>query len=176
MRRPSPPLDLSPEDARKAAYAAGLRLLAGRELATARLRERLHRRGLPAEAIDDAVARLTRAGALDDGRAARSAARTLLAVKLRGRYRVARELERLGFAASLVETTLADLTGDTDERAAIARVVATRMHGQSRIPDPAAYRRLYGALLRRGFPGDLIREALRPLWGARGAPVDGADD
>jgi SOS response regulatory protein OraA/RecX len=176
VARPVPQLDLEPDEARKAAFAAGLRMLAGREMSTARLCERLRRRGLPDDAIGDAVARLTRAGALDDARAARAAARTLGAVKLRGRHRVIRELERLGFAPALAALTVADVLADTDEQAAMAKVVAARMRGRSRIADPAAYRRLFGALLRRGFAASAIRDALRPYWGRGTAPVDAPDE
>jgi regulatory protein len=174
--RPVPQLDLDPDEARKAAYAAGLRMLAGREMSTARLRERLLARGLPAQAVDDAIVRLTRAGALDDARAARAAAHTLVVVKRRGRYRVGRELERRGFAPTLVHVTLADVLGNTDERETIARVIAARMHGRATLADPAAYRRLFGALLRRGFPADAIRDALRPYWGKGAAPLETPDD
>lgn len=176
MARPVPPLDLGPEDARQAAFAAGLRLLAGREMSTARLCERLRRRGLPDDAVDDAVARLTRAGALDDARAARAAARTLVAVRRRGAHRVSRELERMGFAPALVASTLTEVLGEIDEPAVMARVIAARMHGRARIADPAAYRRLFGALLRRGFAASAIRDALRPFWGGRAAPVEDAAD
>jgi regulatory protein len=176
VARPVPQLDLDPDEARKAAFAAGLRMLAGREMSTARLRERLLRRGLPEEAAADAVARLTRAGALDDARAARAAARTLAVVKLRGPHRVSRELERLGFAPALVASTLAEVLGETDEQAVMARVIAARMHGRARLADPAAYRRLFGALLRRGFSASAIREALRPYWGKGTAPVDADGD
>ena len=151
-------------------------MLAGREMSTSRLRERLRRRGLPDDAVDDAVARLTRAGALDDPRAARAAARTLVAVKLRGAHRVSRELERMGFAPALVASTLAEVLGETDEPAALARVVASRMHGRTTLADPAAYRRLFSALLRRGFAASAIRDALRPFWGRGTAPVDAPDE
>jgi regulatory protein len=176
VARPVPHLDLDPDEARTSAFAAGLRMLAGREMSTARVRERLRRRGLPDDAVDDAVARLTRAGALDDVRAARAAARTLMAVKLRGRHRVTRELERMGFAPALVASTLADVAGDADEPAALARVIASRMHGRATLADPAAYRRLFGALLRRGFAASAIRDALRPYWGKGTAPVDADSD
>jgi regulatory protein len=175
VARPVPQLDLDPDEARKAAYAAGLRMLAGREMSTARLRERLLARGLPAEAVDHAVTRLTRVGALDDARAARAAAHTLSLVKLRGRYRVGRELERRGFAPTLVHVVLDDVLGDTDERETIARVIAARMHGRTTLADPAAYRRLFSALLRRGFSADAIREALRPYWGKAAAPLGAPD-
>jgi protein involved in polysaccharide export with SLBB domain len=60
----------------RAAYAAGLAMLARRELSEARVRERLRRKEHGAEAIDAAVARLREAGAVDDRRVAVSAART----------------------------------------------------------------------------------------------------
>jgi SOS response regulatory protein OraA/RecX len=47
----------------RAAYAAGLAMLARRELSEARLRERLRRKDHAAEAIDAAVARLRGTGA-----------------------------------------------------------------------------------------------------------------
>jgi regulatory protein len=176
VARPIPQLGLSPDDARKAAYAAGLRLLAGREMSAARVRERLRRRGLPDDAIDDAVTRLAQAGALDDARAARASARAQAAVKLRGRHRIARELERQGFAPALVEATLAETLGDADQRAAIARLVSSRLRGRDTLGDPAAYRRLFGSLLRRGFPASMIRDALRPYWRRRPAPVEDAEE
>jgi SOS response regulatory protein OraA/RecX len=97
-------------------------------------------------------------------------------VKLRGPYRVVRELERLGFAQALAKATLAEVMDDTDERAALARVITARLHGRTTLSDPAAYRRLFGSLLRRGFPADAIREALRPYWGKGAAPADAPDD
>jgi SOS response regulatory protein OraA/RecX len=95
---------------------------------------------------------------------------------VRAAARAARELERLGFAPDLAQATLADVMGDTDERAAIARVVAARMHGLAKLEDPAAYRKMFGALLRRGFPADAIRDALRPFWGKGAAPTEAPDD
>ena len=139
----------------------------GREMSTARLRERLLRRGLPDDAVDDAVARLTRAGALDDARAARAAARTLVAVKLRGRHRVARELERLGLRAGAgAGARSAELMGDTDERAAIARVVAARMHGRAQLAGPG---RLPAAVRRPPAPRLPRRRHPRRAPGRTGA-------
>jgi len=171
--RPAPtPVPADPDEARKAAQAAALRLLAGREMSTARLRDRLHSRGFPEDVIDSVVARLTAAGILDDCRAAGAAARTLVTVRQRGRHRVGRELERLGFTQDQARDAVQAVLADTDERAVIDRVVAAKLRDRRSIPGPAAYRRLYAALLRRGFPADLIRAALKPYWG-RGAEPEG---
>ena len=147
-----------------------MRLLAGREMSTARLRDRLSTRGFPDDVIGGVVAWLTGAGILDDRRAAGAAARTLVTVRQRGRHRVGRELERLGFAPDLARDAVQSVLADTDERAVIDKVVAAKLRDRRSIPDPAAYRRLYAALLRRGFPADLIRAALRPYWGHRSDP------
>jgi SOS response regulatory protein OraA/RecX len=150
----------------------GLRLLAGREMSTARVRARLAARGFPGEVIDDTVSRLVRAGALDDRRAAHSAARTLVAVRLRGRHRVGRELEQLGFGRADAADALRAVLSDIDEAAVLARVVRTKLRGRRAIPDAAEYRRVFAALLRRGFPGDRIRAALQPYWRSRGGEPD----
>ena len=172
MRRPPAPIPADPADARKAAHGAALRLLAGREMSSARLRERLVTRGFPEDVIEGILDRLTRAGILDDRRAALAAARTLVAIKHRGRHRVARELEQLGFTKEQAQDSTESVLAETDERAVIARVVASKLRGRKSIADPASYRRMYAALLRRGFPSDLIRTALRPYWGRQNDPEE----
>jgi SOS response regulatory protein OraA/RecX len=168
--RTAPPVPADPEDARKAAHAAALRMLAGREMSSGRVRERLHTRGFPDDVIDLTVERLTGAGILDDRRAAQAAARTLVSIRHRGRHRVGRELERLGFTKEMAQDVTQTVLADADERAVLEKVVASKLHGRRSIPDPAAYRRLFAAMLRRGFPGDLIRSALRPYWGRTHEP------
>jgi len=168
----STPIPADHDEVRKAAQAAALRLLAGREMSTARLRDRLSSRGFPDDVIDGVVARLAGAGILDDRRAAGAAARTLVMVRQRGRHRVGRELERLGFTPDQAHDAVQSVLADTDERAVIDRVLAAKLRDRRSVPDPAAYRRLYAALLRRGFPADLIRAALRPYWGYRHEPEE----
>lgn len=170
MRRSTTPVPLDPEQAGQAAFAAALRLLAGREMSTARVRARLSARGFADGAIDETVARLTRAGVLDDRRAAQAAARTLVSVRMRGRHRVGREMEHLGFEREQIDQAMRDALAEVDEAALVARVAGSKMRGRRTIPDAAAYRRLFGALLRRGFPGELIRSALKPYWRRGGEP------
>jgi regulatory protein len=166
------PVPADPDEARKAAHAAALRLLAGREMSTARVRERLLSRGFPGEAVETALERLTGAGILDDRRAAQAAARTMVLVRHRGRHRVGRELEQLGFSKETARDAARSVLADSDQRAILDKVVASRLHGRRSLPDPAAYRRLFSALLRRGFPADLIRAALGPYWGRSREPEE----
>jgi regulatory protein len=168
--RAAPAVPADPDEARKAAHAAALRLLAGREMSGARVRERLGARGFPEDVVTETVERLTAAGVIDDTRAARAAARTLVMVRHRGRHRVSRELEHLGFDKDVAVDAARRALADAGEPAVLAKVVASKLRGQRSIPDPAAYRRLFAALLRRGFPADLVRTALRPFWGRRPEP------
>jgi regulatory protein len=170
--RTATPVPADPEEARKAAHAAALRLLAGREMSAARVRDRLLVRGFPEDAVEQTVQRLAGAGVIDDRRAAQAAARTLVNVRHRGRHRVGRELERLGFSKELAQEATQSVLADADECAVLDKVVAAKLRGRRLIADPAAYRRLVGALLRRGFPADLIRTALRPYWGRQQEPED----
>ena len=173
MPRAPTPVPADPEEARKAAHGAALRLLAGREMSTARVRERLRSRGFPDGVVEETVERLAGAGILDDRRAAQAAARTLVTVRQRGRHRVGRELEQLGFTKETALDAAQSVFADADERAVLDRVVASKLRGRRSIADPAAYRRLFAALLRQGFPADLIRTALRPYWGHRHEPDEG---
>jgi len=166
---PSPPLE--PEKARRAAYGLALRWLSARELAAASITSRLTDRGFDLAVVDGVVTRLTENRAIDDDRAVRACARTLVVVKLRGRQRAQRELEAMGFRSDLVRRTLDDILGDTDELALASRVLAARMRGRQVISDPASYRRLYGALFRRGFSPAIVRDALKPYW-KRGRMAD----
>jgi regulatory protein len=165
-----PPPPLEPEKARRAAYALALRWLSARELSAAAVRSRLAARGIDADVADAVVARLTESRVVDDDRAIRACARTLVVIKLRGRQRAQRELEAMGFRPELIRTTLDEMLGEGDELALASRVLASRMHGRQSIPDPATYRRLYGALFRRGFSSSIVRSALKPYWKRGGTP------
>ena len=176
MRRPTAPeIPLDPAEARKAAHLLAVRWLSARELAEARVRAKLSERGFLPDTIDAVAADLRHGRAIDDRRAVGACARTLVAVKLRGRQRAQRELEAMGFPAPLAREALDEVLGEGAERALADRVLAARLRGRKVIRDAAAYRRLYGALIRRGFSHALVRDALKPFW-KRGAPAVEADE
>lgn len=174
MARATQPIPDDPGKAADAAYAHGLRLLSGRELAEAAVRSRLAERGFDEAAINSAIARLTRAGALSDQRAVRAVARTLVQVKRRGRYRAQRELEAKGFRKEDAAVALAELLSDDDEHALIERTLDARLRGRpvSR-HDVAGMKRVYAALVRRGFPPSAVGDAVRRRFAH--APLDEDD-
>lgn len=151
-------------------HDVALRLLAGRDLSTSQLRQRLLRRGLPADEIERTLDRLTRAGVLDDARTALAHARRTVQVKLRGRQRARRELESLGIDPPVLERALAAVFDEVDEAAVLERAIAKRAGGPMRTR--AELRRLHQALVRQGFPRDEVTAALLARVGDGAALVE----
>jgi regulatory protein len=149
------------------AYLDGLRLLGRRELSVSQLRARLLDREHPREEVEAAIAHLLETRALDDGRVARAFARTAAKVKGRGRLRVMRELSAMGIGKEVAAEALAEVFGDLDERALIAKALQKKLRGRPRIASPAENARLYQYLMRQGFSPAGIVAALRQL--GRGA-------
>jgi regulatory protein len=133
------------------AFATSLRLLTGRAHSELELRRKLARRGFPPEEVDGAVARARHLGYLDDVAFARGLAARR--ARTRGPALIAAELAAKGVDREVSREALA--TVHRDELLAAARRLASR--------GGAADRRVVAArLFRRGFPGDVVREALGP--------------
>ena len=153
------------------AYAAGLAMLARRELSTAQVRQRLARKGFGPDEAGDAVERLRRAGALDDDRTARLLARRSAHVRMHGRLRALRDLQRNGIGADLARRAVDAEYGALDEQDMLEQALSRRLDGP--LDSRAAQRRMYQQLVRRGFDAAAVLAALR-RHGAGGA-AEGAD-
>jgi regulatory protein len=149
------------------AYLTALKLLAGRELTVEGVRSRLRDRGYPETETAGAIDHLLDTGALDDARVARAYARTAASVKGRGRLRVARELRAMGVDRQIVAEAIAEVFGDVDERALIARAVQKKLRGRTKVRDQSERARLYQFLMRQGFSPAAVADALRKLGGDR---------
>ena len=160
--RPPHPRPSTSADPDKAAWIDGLRLLAGRELSEAHVRQRLARRGHPPGAIENAVARLRESGAVDDRRVAAARARTELLVKGRGRLRAYRQITALGIDADTAEAAVNEVAAGVDERDLVERALDRRLRGRPRRPlDTAAVARHYRHLVGQGFAPGLVMTVLR---------------
>lgn len=137
-------------------------LLSHRARATVELRRRLSRLELPPAAIDEAVARLTRLGYLDDAAFARQLARGRMLASGQSRFRIRSELLRKGVdretADTAIEETLA--SDDVDESAIIEEVAAKKARSLAKLDPQTRRRRLYAFLARRGFGVDEIRRVI----------------
>jgi regulatory protein len=143
------------------AYLAGLKLLARRELSEAQLRARLARRGFGDDDIETAVARLSRERALDDRRTALACARTDLAVRRRGRFRVVRQVEALGISPATARAAVNEAFADVDETVLLEQALDRRLRKGSTLDEPATLRRTHRYLVAQGFDPVRVAELLR---------------
>lgn len=141
--------------------------MARRDYTSAELSTRLIDRGYAAEDVADALQYLIANGSVNDARVAAAHVRTSTRVKGRGRLRVKAELMARGLSRQAIDEALSAVeTGD--ERDAVLRILKRKRYPER--PTLADRQRMYQHLLRRGFPGELIRNVLGR--GSRGADDD----
>ena len=171
-RRNGPRASRAPTASTGTAKDRALGLLAVRWRSRDELRRRLLRAGFEPPEVESALADLEGVGLVDDARFAREVVREQAGRRLSGRRAIRDALRQKGVATETMEEALRE-TGDEAERAlelAIRR--AARMSG---LTPEAAYRRLYGLLIRRGYDPDTAREACRGALAAASHPDGGAD-
>jgi regulatory protein len=151
--------------ASRSAYADALALVARRELSVAECRTRLLDRDHEPAEIEAALSELVTAGALDDGRVARAYARTAVAVKGRGRLRIARELDEKGIPKQIANEALAEVFGELDERSLVSKAVQKKLRGRPGLSSTSEYASLYQYLMRQGFSPGVVVAELRKLRG-----------
>jgi regulatory protein len=147
---PESPELRDPEGARLVA----LRLLVGRDFATAELRARLEARGFAAPAVAAVLEELTDSGALNEARFAENYV-TWHAGRGHGPIRIEADLHRLGIPGPLIEAAIA--TGP--DWAALARRVCQGRFGTQAAEDWPEKARRMRFLQYRGFSADHIRAA-----------------
>lgn len=149
---------------------AAARFLEARSRSVAEVRRRLTTAGYRAELIEEAIARLTELGMLDDEAFARSWVESRDRARPRGERALANELRVKGVDRDTVVAALearrdaASETGDPDDtaqspsadEAAAARLIARNSRALERVTDPRARRqRAYGLLARNGFSPEI---------------------
>ena len=142
-------------------YIAALKMLGRRELSERQVRQRLARRGYEEDAIDSAIARLTRDGSLDDARAAHAMAHAETSFKKRGKLRVKRRLETAGIAPDVAQRAIQDVFEALDQDALMAAALHKRLRGREHIADDREFQRLYRYLIGQGFEPDRVLALLR---------------
>jgi regulatory protein len=138
-----------------------LRQLTVRARSRAELARALARKNVPDDVSKTVLDRLTEVGLVDDEVFARE---WLAAGERRQRSRRAllAELAEKGVDRDVAETVAADLDSDRDY--AVARAYAERKAaGLSRVEPAARYRRLAGALARRGFGAGVVAQVTREV-------------
>jgi regulatory protein len=132
--------------------------VARRELTVAELRTRLERKRVAPEAIDDAVEELRSTGFLDDARYARQFTEDKRELDQWGSERIARDLQRRGIAAHLIEEVVSTHSRDSELRTAVLLL-------EQRYPaapqDDRERDRAWQMLVRRGYAPEIAYDAIR---------------
>ncbi len=150
-------------------HTLALQWLSAGELSARQVRQRLARRQVAADVIDQVVARLSAAGVLDESRMARAAARLETVIRGRGPARARLKLRALGLSDSDIEQALDAALEDVDVATLLDRALEKRLRRErGDLRDPATVRKVVGALVRQGFAPGAVLARLR----ARGSDVD----
>ena len=164
-----------PNEGRKPSGTAkdrALRLLGVRWRSAGELRRRLAMAGFAPDEVEAALSELELAGLVDDDRFARELVKDQVGRRMAGSRAIRAALRQKDVPAAVAEAALAEAGDDAEQARALAESRARRMTG---VPPEAAYRRLYGMLLRRGHSPSIAREACRealaPVFGAEEGPA-----
>jgi len=141
------------------AYERALNFLSYRPRSEAEVRRRLRKKGVEDEGVEVVVARLTRAGLLNDREFARYWVENRLQFNPRGARALRHELREKGVPASIIADTLADFDEETSARRAAEAGMRRLAH-----LEPRDFRRRLGAYLaRRGFSYAVVKPLIEEM-------------
>jgi len=143
---------------------AALKLLERRRRTRSDLVRRLRDRGYEAVAIEGVIERLAAVGLVDDVEYARAFLSERWGRRATGWRRIEGELRARGIAPDAIETARArfeEQQGPADAVAAARRAIAQASRRYASLDPRIRRQRLYALLVRRGFEGEVIDQALR---------------
>jgi regulatory protein len=148
----------------EAAREAALKLLERTRRTRSDLSRRLREKGYAEAVVADVIERLAGVGLLDDAEYAHAFIAGRWGRRAAGWRRLEQELRRRGVAADDIDRARARFVeeqGGADEVRLARRVVAQVVRRYAALEPRARRQRLYALLVRRGFDGDTIEQALR---------------
>lgn len=163
--------DGGPGDPVAVAREIALRLLTVRARSRSELQAALARRKVPAAAADEVLDRFSDVGLIDDAAFARAWVESGTR-RMRGRRALAQELGKKGVEPELIAEALAEREPDAELQ--VAREFAEKKARTTAGLDyQTRFRRLSGALARRGFSTDIVLRVVREVL--REAPDEFTD-
>lgn len=146
-----------------AAKQAAYRILSYRDRTVHELRTKLAEKGFSEEVISEAILFLQEIGALSDARFARQWARSRMEVRHFGPIRLRQELLAKGVSTEEADALLDQLSGEHDPAASAEEALVRRFKDPTLLGDPAAQRRAFGFLQRKGFSTETILKVFRKI-------------
>lgn len=154
-------IEIRNEDERYKAYTLAIAYLGAKPRTRKSIAQYLGRKELQEESIEYALNRLESEQLVDDEQYARQFATSRLRSGLKGRLMIRQELQQRGVPKQVAAEALAELDRDSELNAAktLAEKKSRTIKGDMR----QRKTKLMAFLLRRGFPGDVVREAMRDI-------------
>lgn len=146
-------------------YNKALEVLARGPKATKDLGRWLAQREHLPDDISAALSRLTERGLLNDSAYAVMFTRSRLTTHHMSRRRIAAELAKRGVERAVADAAIAEVMEDeaVDEREMVRAAAVKKLKSLAKCDPDVKRRRLYGFLARKGYPGDLVRDAVSAL-------------
>lgn len=152
--------DLRRRDARESAYEDALRFLSYRPRSATEVRRYLEKRQIEAAVADEVLARLIRAGLVNDRQFARFWVESRESARPKGCWALREELRGKGVDSEAIEAAVQDVNEEQSALAA-ARQRASRW---TSLDEQTFRRRLLGFLQRRGFSYGISRRVTARMW------------
>lgn len=156
---------LRQRDGQERVYNQALRFLSYRPRSIEEVSRHLARKQVPEDLVADTIARLVRAGLLDDDAFARYWVENRSDFRPRGVAALRYELRRKGVSTQAIEAAVDEF----DEHRLAYQAARARAERYYQADRDTFYRRLSGFLSRRGFSYATTRETVERLWRERGA-------
>jgi len=143
-------------------YERALKYLSYRPRTEAEIRRHLDRQAQSSAVMDEVLARLRRAGLVDDRAFGRFWVENRSQFRPKSGRLLKSELRQKGLTAEQAEAALAESHGGDAEAA--YQAAAARAHRLAGLPQAEFFRKLQGFLARRGFGYETIRETIERVW------------
>lgn len=152
---------LKEDEQKEEAYRASLAMLERKARTSAELSKSLKRKGFTPEVISGCLERLQQRGMLDDSAFAKRYTEQRAVSQRKGRLLIRQELLQRGVRREEVELALGELDGELEQNAAL--VLARKRWPNIKGNDRERKQKLMGMLMRRGFPGSVVKTAVQQI-------------
>lgn len=151
---------LALDEAREDAHEKALRFLEPRPRSVAEVKEQLRKKKIPAQVIDETLARLKEANLLDDAAFAQYWVENRETFRPRGGRALRFELRRKG----VPDNEIAQAIGEIDETEGAYRAVESRAQRWHTLERREFFDKVAAFLVRRGFTYDIAKQTAKRLW------------
>jgi regulatory protein len=162
------------EDSRYRAYIKAVAFLGAKPRTSKEIEQYLQRKEFEPEHISSAVERLESEHIVDDEEYARKFAAQRIKYANKGRRWIKQELQQRGVSKQAAADAADAIDKEVEREAAVK---AAGKKWRSLKGDPIdRKRKLMGFLMRRGFPGDIVKDAVKSVMEQAAAEADDEED